>query len=249
MVAYSRSTPGSMVISTAPRCDQFFGVDDRRHRRERNRAAGVAGAAAARDDGQSQFDAALDQAGHFIFGVRREHDEGIFDAPVGGVGHVRDALDAVEADVVLVRVAAQHLGGALAQVVGGAELLAEVGHRACRPRLQQLDDVGAALARGLVVMACVGILPSSTLSAALVHLGRAGGASASISSWRRFGLSSMSSCRYGLRRTDPDIAQHFVQHAGRTAGLARAAQFESSKLPRFDSPSSRMTISRSENDV
>jgi hypothetical protein len=45
----------------------------------------------------------------------------------------------------------------------------------------------------------------------------------------------------------PDIAQHLVQHAGRTAGLARAAH-SSSKL-HDSSPSSRITISRSENDV
>jgi hypothetical protein len=80
---------------------ELFGVDDRALPRQRDRAAGVAGAAAARDDGQAQFDAGLDQAGHFGFGVGREDHERVFDAPVGGVGDVRDAREAVELDVVL----------------------------------------------------------------------------------------------------------------------------------------------------
>ena len=69
-------------------------------RRQRDRAAGVAGAAAARDDGQAELDAGLHQRRHFLFGVRIEDDEGILDAPVGGIGHVRDAGQAVEGDVV-----------------------------------------------------------------------------------------------------------------------------------------------------
>ncbi len=40
---------------------QLFGVDDHARPGQRYRAAGVAGAAPARDDGQAQFDAALDQ--------------------------------------------------------------------------------------------------------------------------------------------------------------------------------------------
>jgi hypothetical protein len=45
----------------------------------------------------------------------------------------------------------------------------------------------------------------------------------------------------------PDIAQHFVQHARRPAGL-RAPRSASSS-DHDSSPSSRITISRSENDV
>jgi hypothetical protein len=80
---------------------ELLGVDHRALPRERDRAAGVAGAAAARDDGQAQLDAALHQAGHLGLGVGREHHERVLDAPVGGVGHVRHARQAVELDVVL----------------------------------------------------------------------------------------------------------------------------------------------------
>ena len=44
-------------------------------------------------------------AGHLGLGVGRQHDEGVLDAPVGGVGDVRDARQAVELDVVLARCA------------------------------------------------------------------------------------------------------------------------------------------------
>ena len=80
---------------------ELLGVDDRARPGQRHRAAGVAGAAAARDDGQAELDAARDQAGHLGLGVGREHDERILDAPVGRVGDVRDARQAVELDVVL----------------------------------------------------------------------------------------------------------------------------------------------------
>ena len=85
---------------------QLFCIDDGRQWRQRNRAAGVTGTTAARNDGQAEFDATLDQAGHLILGIRRQDHERILDAPIGGVGHVRDARQAVELDVVLFRVAA-----------------------------------------------------------------------------------------------------------------------------------------------
>jgi hypothetical protein len=56
--------------------DQLFGVDHRRQRIERHGAAGVAGAAAARDDGQAELDAGAHQRRHFLFGVRRSTTKG-----------------------------------------------------------------------------------------------------------------------------------------------------------------------------
>jgi hypothetical protein len=85
---------------------ELLGVDHRALPGQGNGAAGVAGAAAARDDRQSQFDAALHEAGHLRLGVGRQHHERVFDAPVGRVGHVRDTRHAVELDVVLGRIAA-----------------------------------------------------------------------------------------------------------------------------------------------
>ena len=67
---------------------EFFGVDDRRHWRQRNRATGITGAAAARDDGEAELDAAFDQAGHLIFGVWRQHNKWVLDTPVGRIGHM-----------------------------------------------------------------------------------------------------------------------------------------------------------------
>ena len=48
-----------------PQGFEFFSVDDRAVPGQRNRAAGISGTTAARDDGQSQLDASLDQGGHF----------------------------------------------------------------------------------------------------------------------------------------------------------------------------------------
>ena len=86
--------------STSPRAIELLGVDDRRQRRQRHRAAGVAGAATARNDGEPEVDARAHHRRDFVFGVRVEHDERILDAPVGGIGHVRHAREAVEGDVV-----------------------------------------------------------------------------------------------------------------------------------------------------
>ncbi len=60
-------------------------------------------------------------------------------------------LHAVEADIVLVGVAPQHLGGALAKVPGGAEFGAEIVH-CLAGRAQQLFHIGAARARRVVVL-------------------------------------------------------------------------------------------------
>jgi hypothetical protein len=43
----------------------------------------------------------------FFLGIRVKDDEGVFDAPVGGIGDVRDTGQAVEGDVVLARVLAE----------------------------------------------------------------------------------------------------------------------------------------------
>ena len=104
---------------------ELLGVDHRRERRERNRAAGVARAAAARNDRQPELDARAHQRRNLAFAVRREHDERIFDAPVGRVGHVRDARERIEADVVGARVPFEQSTRALAQLHGAREILGE----------------------------------------------------------------------------------------------------------------------------
>ena len=70
---------------------EFFGVDDGTLPGQRNCPAGVAGAAAAGNDGQAQFNAALDQTRQFGFGIRGQYHKRVFNPPVGGIGHMADA--------------------------------------------------------------------------------------------------------------------------------------------------------------
>ena len=101
MVALERSVPGSgSSLRSPPRRLEFFGVDDRGPWRERHGAAGVAGAAAARNDGEAEFDAIAHQPGNLGLRIRRQHDERHIDAPVGGIRDMRDPRVGVEADVV-----------------------------------------------------------------------------------------------------------------------------------------------------
>ena len=151
-------------------------------------AAGVAGAAAARDDGQAEFDAALDQAGHLGLGVGRQHDEGVLDPPVGRVGHVRDARQAVELDVVLRRDAAQHARGAPAQRRPSRRTASAKRCTAAVARRQQFADEAHRVRRRRRAGGASRSRPG-------------GGAAPRPAGARRFGLSSRSSCRYGLRCT------------------------------------------------
>ena len=96
---------------------QLFGIDHSRLPGQRNRAAGVTRAAATRHDGQPQVDAALDQARHFNFSVRRQHHKRIFNPPIGCVGDVRYARQAVKFNVVFLGQLAQAATGQAAQVI------------------------------------------------------------------------------------------------------------------------------------
>ena len=100
-------TPGQRDALDRGEPLELLRVDDGRARVERDRAAGISGAAATRNDGEAELDAALHQRADFVLGVRIQHDERILDPPVGGVGHVRHAGEAVERDVVLRGVARQ----------------------------------------------------------------------------------------------------------------------------------------------
>jgi len=82
---------------------QFFGIDYRCVRSQRDRAAGVTGAAATWDDRQPEFHQPGDERSHFGFGVGGQHHKRIFDAPVGRVGDMRHARESVKPDVVAMR--------------------------------------------------------------------------------------------------------------------------------------------------
>ena len=139
---------------------------------------------------------------------------------------MRDALHAVEADVVLFGVAAEHLGGALAQVVHLLEFFAEVGH-GLAGRAQQLDHVVAALARVRVVL-CAVVFNGQ---AAFIDLGQT-----MVQGVDQF-LAALGVVQHVVLQVriaphGPDIAEDFVQHARRAAGLAGAAQCIQ-QTPRF----------------
>ena len=188
---------------------ELLGVDDGTVPRQRDRTAGVAGAAAARNDGQTEFDAAGDECRHLRFGVGQQHDERILDTPVGGVGHMRDAVQAVEADVVLRGHPAQHLDRASTQIVDRIELFGKRGDRPTGGRKQFADHrVALAGARG-----CPSLLD---LAEAMVQ------SVDQLATPTRVVEQIVLQIRVALH--DPDVAEHFVQHARRTPGLALVAE-------------------------
>ncbi len=195
---------------------QLFGIDDGRERRQRHGAAGVAGAASARDDGQAKLEAALDDAGHLVFRVRRQHHERVLDAPVGGVGDVRHARQAVELDVVLGGHAAEHLLGAAAQVVHLGEFVLEGLDGTARVHDQLLDLAGTLIAFRVVVRGLVGGAALLDLRQAVIervdqHL-------------PALGIVEQVVLQVRIAAHHPDVAQHFIQHPRGAASAAFAAQ-------------------------
>ncbi|KCB25498.1 hypothetical protein L543_4232 [Bordetella hinzii L60] len=194
---------------------ELLGIDDRRLPGQRNGAARVAGAAASRHDGQPQLDTGAHQGGDLFLAVRRQHDKGVLDPPVGRIGNVGHARQAVELDVAARRDPPQHLLRLLAQLVGQVELGLEFGHRRARAR-QQLHHLGVAL----------GVMPQGSGPfglAALVDLAETvmQGLDQQLAA---LGVVQQVILQIGIAAHHPDIAQHLVEHAGRTARAPLAAQ-------------------------
>ena len=196
---------------------QLFRIDDGRKRRQRHGAAGVPGAASARDDGETQFETALHQARDLFLGIRGQHHERVLDAPVGGVGHVRDARESVELDVVVLRHLAQHALGALAQRVRVGEFLLEGLDRLLGERDQLLHTVRAIFRGGLGVLGTVGGAALFDFAQAVVQ--RAHQHLAALGIFEQVVL------QVRVAAHDPDIAEHLVEHPRRAAGAAFPAQF------------------------
>ncbi len=150
--------------------------------------------------------------GDFFLGIRVEDDEGVFDAPVGGVGDVRDAGQAVESDVVATGVLAQHLEHLAAQVDGFAETCLEAVDGLLRG-----DDQAADLLRTLGIL---GLALGTTLLDFLQTMAQ--GADQRVTA-----LTVVEQVVFQVRVAldHPDVAQHLVEHPRRTAGDALAAQF------------------------
>jgi hypothetical protein len=83
------SSPGKADVFDAVVAVELFGVNHSAHGVQRHGTAGIAGATAARDDGELQLNQRFDQGGDFGFGVGVEHHKGVFHPPVGGIGDVR----------------------------------------------------------------------------------------------------------------------------------------------------------------
>ena len=135
--------------------------------------------------------------------VRIEHDERIFHAPVGSVGDVRHPGQSVEGDVVAARVARQHFLHALTQRQRLVEMAGE-----------SIDGgvCGGAQVEDLFVTQA----PFVDLAQAVTQGVDQRTAAA------RIGQQIVFQIRIALH--DPDVAQHFVEHARRAASDALAAQ-------------------------
>ncbi len=188
---------------------ELLGVDDDAVPGQRNGAAGVAGAAPARNDGQAQLDAALHQERHLGLGVGAQHDKGVLHAPVGRVGHVRYAGEPVELDVVLGGEPAQHACGLAAQCRDVAELGVEGGDRVANQRGELADQL---VARHVAVGGAALLDFGQAVLERLDQLAAAARVVQQVVD------------EIGVALHHPDVAQHFVEHAGRSAGAALGAQ-------------------------
>ena len=126
---------------------QFLGVDDGRKRGERDGATRVARAAAARDHAEAELDASAHETGDFVLVIGADDNKGIFDTPVGGVGHVRDAGERIKTDGIAARVPRQQSSSPRPQFAGPREMLGKVIDRDTR-RLQQKPHLAIALLIG-----------------------------------------------------------------------------------------------------
>jgi len=192
--------------------DQLLGVDDHGEGRQGHGAAGVTGAASARDDGQAQLDAALHQGADFLFGIGIEDDEGVFDAPVGGVRHMGDPGQAIEGHVVLAGVTGESLERLLAQHQGVDKALLEAVHGLVGG-FHQLGHLAAALR-----------VFAGGFAAALFHF-RQAMAQGLYQGVTTAGRGQQVVFQVGVALHHPDVSQHLVEHAGGTAGDPFGAEF------------------------
>ena len=212
IVGVGFARPGRTTLSTADRRSSFSVLMTAERGVERHRAAGIAGAAAARNDRQPEFDAAADEAAHLVLGVRMEHDERILDAPVGRVGHVRDAREAIERDVVLACVARQQRAACACAAPP------------CRETRPRTIDGGARAPRAARRLSRRG--PRRRSSARRLSISRSRWRSAPISSAAALRIVQQVVLQIGIALDDPDVAQDFEQHPRRASGATLAAQLD-----------------------
>ena len=194
---------------------QLLGVDDRRARSEWNGAARIARAAAARDDREPELDAARDERARLLLGVGEQDDERILDAPIGGVGDVRHAREAIERDVVFLRRAAEHAHGLCPERHGVAERALEAQHGGAR-RSNELRHIEVAL--GIGVAACQRILLPPLLDLVQPMHQRHDEEPPALRVVDQVVL------QIGIALDDPDVAQHLEEHSRGATRAPLAAQ-------------------------
>jgi len=182
---------------------QLLGVDHCRQRRQRNRAAGVTGTATARNDGQPEFDAGTHQSADLFLTVRVEHHEGVFDAPVGGIGDVRDARQAVEGNIVAARMPGQGFSDLAAQRGRSVEMVLESVNRRRRG-----DDQ---LLHAFIALATL-------LDLAQTMAKRSDERHSPLATGEQIVL------QVGIALHHPDIPEHLIEHPRRATGDAFGAQ-------------------------
>ena len=179
---------------------------------QRNRAAGIAGAAAARNNRQSEFDAGAHDLKDFFFRIRIDDNEGVFHPPVGGVGDVGDAGQPVELHIVAACGAREPCHRAATQ----CQRVLEFGFETVDRSTRSLQQFRHPLVR--TVTPCVDAV--ETVAHAF-HQRRT-----------PFAIAEQIVLDVRIALDDPHVAQHFVKHFCRTSGAALRAQFVE-QLPAF----------------
>ena len=123
------------LIDTTQRFE-LLGIDHDRMRGQRHCAAGVTCATAARDNGQAKVYTGLHHVDDLVFGVRRDHHEREFHAPVSRVSRVRHTGEPAEIDVVPARHPPKAPAQPVAQLTIGLELRGESVHSLTGGRMQ-----------------------------------------------------------------------------------------------------------------
>ncbi len=207
---------GGDRFDQARQCDAFgfadrlelLDVDHRRARGQWHRAAGVAGATAARDHRQAEFRAGAHQSRDLVLAVGSEHDEGDFHPPVGRIGGVRDAREGVETQVVGVRVAFEPPARLAAQF---GDFLEVRGERLDR-RLRQLDQ----RAHPVVERGIRGVATLVDLGEPVLQRLDQQRAPTRVVEQVLFEI--------GIAANHPDVTEHLVEHPCTAASAALATQ-------------------------
>ncbi len=189
---------------------ELLGIDHRAPGRERHGTPGVPRAAAARDHVEAELDALAHQMRNLRLGIRGEHHERQLDPPVGRVGDVSNPRIGVEADIVGARVLEERPPRTLAQrdhlrKVGGESI-----HGGARGRQQLRDFRRAALLAGIAAL-------FDFVQPVVQGVDELGAA---------LRIVDQIVLQEGVPVHHPDVAQHFVEHARRSAGAPLRAQLD-----------------------